>query len=107
MVASKPPKFTKSDTEKPVQTRMIKFLKGLGCEVFHLTPGNGIPSGASDLLFFKEGFYGFLECKAHKNSTYRPGQKQFLAKMDEWSYAKAVYAENEDEIKKELETILK
>lgn len=107
MTTKKCPKLTKADTEKPLQTRMMDFLKERGCEVWKITPGNGIPSGASDILFFYEGLYGFLECKAHQDSPYRPGQKQFLAKMDAWSYAKAVYVENEAEIKRELEEMLK
>lgn len=61
-----------------------------------------------DLVFFcKDGFYGFIECKAKKTSTRRPGQPQFIAKMAEWSYGKFVHKDNLQETFKELGEMLK
>ena len=56
--------------------------------------------------FCKEGFYGFIECKKSKNAPLRPGQKEFIAKMNEWSYGRICYPENWEEAKKELKEIL-
>lgn len=101
------PKLTKSDTEAPIQKEVIKFLKKNGCFVMKLTPMPGIPAGTSDIFFCKDGFYGFIECKAKKNSKRRPGQPEFIKKMNEWSYGEFVHKDNLEEIKRELEELLK
>lgn len=106
ITTKKCPKLTKTNTEAPVQKEIIKFLKQKGCWVMKLTPMPGIPDGTADVFFCKEGFYGFLECKATAKSKRRPGQPQFVAKMDEWSYAKFVHKDNIKEIKRELEQML-
>lgn len=92
--------------ESKHQTDVINFLKGKGCFVMKITPVPGIPKGTADVFFCKEGFYGFIECKAAKDSTKQPGQEQFIKKMDGWSYGKFSYPEIWPEIKKELESIL-
>lgn len=81
-------------------------MKKKGCWVMKITPMPGIPDGTADIFFCKEGFYGWLECKATKSSRRRPGQPQFIKKMDDWSYAKFVHKDNLKEIQKELEQIL-
>lgn len=101
------PKLTKADTEAPVQKEVIKFLKEQGCWVMKITPTPGVPTGTADVFFCKEGLYGWIECKANKNSKRRPGQPQFIKKMDDWSYAKFVHKDNLAEIKKELGEMLK
>jgi len=92
-----------SDFDKIV----VKYLKSKGCLVLKLTPGvAGIPVGVSDRVFFKEGFYGFFELKKNAKAPFRPLQKEFLEKMDNWSYAKAIYPENWEETRKELDCML-
>lgn len=72
-----------------------------------MTPGPGIPDATPDLLFLKDGFWGMLECKKSKTSSFRPGQKEAITKYDEMSWCKAIYPENADEVKSELMEILK
>lgn len=96
-------KLKESDCDK----EFVKFLRSKGCFVMKLTPGvAGIPVGVSDRVFFKEGFYGFAEIKKSKTAPFRPLQQEFLAKMNEWSWAKAVYPENRLEIQAELSLML-
>lgn len=92
--------------EVSVQQKIIKYLKSKGCYVIKTHPGFGTPSGAPDVLFFKEGFYGAIECKASRTSKWQPLQKETLAKFDAWSYGRALYPENYDKIVAELETML-
>jgi Holliday junction resolvase len=92
--------------EKKLQTEVIKYLKHKGCYVAKMQPGPGVPIGTSDIFFCLEGFYGWLECKASKTAKFQPLQPEFLSKMDGWSWAKAVYPENWDKIKSELEVLL-
>ena len=92
--------------EKTLQTNIIKYLKSKKCFVMKLTVVPGVPTGTSDVFFCLEGFYGFIEVKASKTAPFRPLQPEFISKMNEWSWAKAVYPENWSRIKDELDTIL-
>lgn len=91
--------------ETDLQTKIIKWLRGKGCFVMKCS-GPGTPTGTSDIFFCTEGFYGFIEVKKSAKAPFQPLQPEFLAKMAEWSWAKAVYPENWLEIKVELEFML-
>ena len=93
--------------EGKFQKTVIKWLKSKGCVVLKYEQNATTRAGVADVAFFHEGFYGFLECKKAKTSPLRPGQKQFIQKMDDWSYGKIVYPENWDIIKKELGEMLR
>ena len=93
--------------ESIFQTKIIRYLKSRGCYVIKNSAVVGVPVGCPDVVFFKEGYYGFLEVKASKRSKFQPLQKETLKKLDDWSYARAVYPENWDEIHAELEDMLK
>lgn len=71
-----------------------------------IQPQAGIPSGTADIFFCKEGFYGWLELKASKTSKFQPLQKEFIAKMDEWSWARACWPDNWEEVRRELDEII-
>ena len=92
--------------EKKLQTEIAKWLRSKGCFVMVIQPQAGIPSGTADVFFCKEGFYGWLEVKASATSPFQPLQKEFIAKMDAWSYGRVVYPENWPKIQQELEEIL-
>lgn len=70
-------------------------------------PGPGTPVGVADVFFCKEGFYGWIEVKASKTAKFQPLQREFLVKMDNWSWAKAVYPANWEEVKAELDYSLR
>lgn len=92
--------------EKDFQAKVIRWLKSKGCVVLKYQQNATTRVGVADVFFCKEGFYGFLECKKSKNAPLRPGQKQFIDKMNEWSYGAIIYPENFEKIKKELGEIL-
>lgn len=107
MTSSRPPKIIKTDIEGNLKKNIVKFLKSKGCKV-RINKQDATTSAAfPDLTFFLEGFYGMIETKAHKNSPWRPGQKEAIEFWDNWSWARGVYLENWEEVKKELEEILK
>lgn len=93
--------------EQSVQSKLIRYLKSKGCYVVKTQAGPGVPTGCPDILFFLDGFWGAAEMKASKRSKFQPGQKETIAKLDEWSWCKAVYPENLKEIEEELDEILK
>lgn len=106
-MVTKCPKLIKSDSEGNFQKKVIKWLRDQGCWVMKITPMAGVPTGASDLFFCKDGFYGFLECKKSKIAKRQPGQEAFVKKMNEWSYAKMIWPANWEETKAELGEMLK
>lgn len=92
-------------TESQFQAIVIKWLRAKGfwamkCQV---PPA---PTGTADVFFCYEGFYGWLECKKCKTSKFQPLQKEFIAKMDDWSYARVAYPANWEEIKADIERML-
>ena len=93
--------------ESVLQGKVIKWLKERGCYVIKNSAVSGVPTGCPDVVFFKERFYGFIEVKSSKGARFQPLQKETLAKLDAWSWAKVVYPENWEETQKELALILK
>ena len=92
--------------ESIFQGKVIRWLKDQGAYVIKNTANPGVPMGCPDLVFFKEGFYGFLEVKPSKSARFQVLQKETIHKLDQWSYAKVVYPENWIEIQNELVVLL-
>lgn len=93
-------------SESAFEKKVTKFLKSKGCDVFKMRIAPGVAEGTPDRLFLKEGFWGFLEVKASKDAPFRPLQPEKIKKYNDWSYARATYPENWEEVKAELEGIL-
>lgn len=93
--------------EKDFQAKVIKWLKSQGCIAIKYQQNATTKASFPDILFLKEGFWGAIECKKSKTSKFRPGQKEMVAKLDEWSWAKAVYPENWAEVQAELKEMLR
>lgn len=92
--------------ESKFQTKVSKWLRERGCLVLKYQQNATTRQSVADLFFCKEGFYGFIECKRSKSAPLRPGQKEFINKMNDWSWAKICYPENWEETKKELGVML-
>ena len=92
--------------ESVFQSIVIKWLKQQGCYVIKNSANPGVPAGCPDVVFFKGTFYGFLEVKPSKTAKFRPLQKETLAKLDDWSYAQAVYPENFPAIQAQILALL-
>lgn len=93
--------------EGKFQAEVIKWLRSKGAFVLKYQQNATTRQGVADVFFCKEGFYGWLECKRSKNAPLRPGQKQFINKMNEWSYGKIIYPENWRETKEEIKEVLR
>lgn len=93
--------------ESDFQAKIIKWLKSKGCIALKYQQNATTQAGIADIMFFKEGFYGFIEVKKAKNAAIRPGQREFIEKINNWSWGKIVWPEIWDETKKELEELLK
>lgn len=93
--------------EQDLQSKIIKWLKSQGCYVIKNNAQPGVPLGCPDVVFFKEGFYGFIEVKPSKTAKFQPLQKETVAKLDDWSWARIVYPEIWETTQKELVLLLK
>jgi len=93
--------------ESTFQSKIVRWLKSKGCFVITITVGPGVPIGTPDIVFFKEGFYGFIEVKPHKKAKFQPLQKETVAKLNDWSWAIVAYPEDWAETQKELASLLR
>lgn len=94
-------------SESSLQAKLIRYLKAKGCYVIKTTPGNGTPVGCPDIFFFCDGFWGAIEAKASRGAKFQPLQKVTIEKLDKMSWCRVVYPENYQEIRAELELLLR
>lgn len=92
--------------ESDFQAKVIKWLRSKGCIVYKMQQNATTRIATPDILALKEGLWLAIECKASKRSKFQPGQKEMVAKLNEWSYAYIAWPENWPEIQKELSVIL-
>lgn len=93
--------------ESSFQTKVAKWLRSKGCKVIKYNQNATTRAGIPDLMFFKAGFWGWLEVKKAKNAPKRPGQELNVKWANENSYGRFCYPENFDEIKAELGEMLR
>ena len=92
--------------EATLQTKIIKYLKAKGAYVIK-TGGLGTPDGCPDVIGLLDGGgWVALEVKASKTAKFQPLQKATIEKLDKMFYSRAVWPENWDDIKKELERVI-
>jgi Holliday junction resolvase len=94
--------------EAKLQLEIRKYLKSKGCYVLKTRPDarGSSPTGCPDIIFLKEGFWGALEVKASAKAKWQPLQKETVAKLDDWSWARRVDPDNWTQIRSELDSIL-
>ena len=92
--------------ESDLQAKIIKWLRSKGCIVYKMQQNATTRIATPDVLFLKEGFWGAIECKASARAKFQPGQKEMVAKLNDWSYAVVAYPTNWADIQKELSVIL-
>jgi len=94
-------------SESSFQKKIATWLRQKGCYVLTTTVNAGIPVGCPDIIaLIPGGGWLALEVKKDAKSRFQPLQKETIAKLDGMYYSKAVYPENWDEIKLELEQIV-
>lgn len=93
--------------ESKLQSDFLKDLRKLGYRCYKQQMNATTRAGTPDAFIFKEGFWGWIEFKAHKNSKARPGQKENVAWANENSWGSFVYEENRAEVLKYLKEMAK
>lgn len=93
--------------EKALQGKVIRWLKAKGCYVIKTQAAPGTPAGCPDVIaLFPGGGWAGLEIKGSNTSKFQPLQKDTIKKLDEMYFSRAVYPENWDNVKAELNIIL-
>ena len=90
--------------ENEFQTRLIKKLKTRfpGCVVLKNDPTyiQGIP----DLIVLHKGKWAALECKRSENASRQPNQEYYVGMMNDMSFARFIFPENEEEVLDEIQS---
>ena len=93
--------------ESQFQSKLIKKLKKIfpGCLVMKTDPTyiQGLP----DLLILFNDRWAVLECKKIGTASHRPNQDYYVDRMNEMSFARFIYPENEEEILHDLQQAFK
>lgn len=86
------------------QEKFIKSLKERfpGCVV--MKNDSSYIQGIPDLTVFYKGKWAAFECKRSEKAPHRPNQDYYISMLDEMSFARFVWPENEKEILDELQS---
>lgn len=86
------------------QEKLIKSLKERfpGCVV--MKNDSSYIQGIPDLTVFYKDKWAALECKRSEKAPHRPNQDYYISMLDEMSFARFVWPENEKEILDELQS---
>ena len=88
--------------ENKFQANLIKKIKKLypNCVVMKNDPTyiQGVP----DLLVLEKDKWASLECKKRENARHQPNQDYYVGNMNDMSFSRFIYPENEDEVLDEL-----
>lgn len=89
--------------ETKFQNKLIDILKDRfdGCIVLKNDPNyiQGIP----DLLVLYNDKWAALECKRSRNASHQPNQDYYVDTMNNMSFAKFIFPENQEEVLNELQ----
>lgn len=92
--------------ESKFKARLRRRIEDMlpGCMILHLDPNEvqGIP----DLLILYEDKWAALEGKRSESAPHRPNQDYYVTRMDEMSFARFIFPENEEEVLYELQQTL-
>lgn len=89
--------------ESEFQAKLINKLKTLfeGCIVLKNDPG--YLQGICDLTILFGKKWATLECKDSVDAPHQPNQDYYVTKMDNMSFSRFIYPENEQEVLDELQ----
>lgn len=93
--------------ESQFQSKLIKKLKKIfpGCLV--MKTDSTYIQGLPDLLILFNDRWAVLECKKSGTASHRPNQDYYVDRMNEMSFARFIYPENEEEILHDLQQAFK
>lgn len=94
-----------SKLERDFQSKLITELKEEfeGCMVMKLD--SSYIQGVPDLLVLYNDKWAVLEVKRSSNAKHRPNQDYYVRRMNEMSFSRFIYPENQEEVLDELRQV--
>ena len=94
-----------SKLERDFQSKLITELKEEfeGCIVMKLD--SSYIQGVPDLLVLYNDKWAVLEVKRSSNAKHRPNQDYYVRRMNEMSFSRFIYPENQEEVFDELRQV--
>lgn len=89
--------------ENKFQANLIKKLKRLYPGCFIMKNDSSYMQGVPDLLVLNGDKWATLECKKSANARHQPNQDYYVGKMNEMSFSRFIFPENEDEVLDDLQ----
>lgn len=95
-----------SDFKKKFCARLKKEVKPKPLAIIQYKQDSTTLSGFPDTIIFLEALTVFIEFKKSKTARFRPGQKEWIQKLnDNGHFAFVCYPENADEVLEEIKKI--
>lgn len=88
--------------ENKFQANLIKKIKGLYPDCVIMKNDSSYIQGIPDLLVLEKDKWASLECKKSANARHQPNQDYYVGKMDDMSFSRFIFPENEKEVLEEL-----
>ena len=88
--------------ENKFQANLIKKLKKLYPDCFIMKNDSSYMQGVPDLLVLNKDKWATLECKKSANARHQPNQDYYVGKMNEMSFSRFIFPENEQEVLDDL-----
>ena len=88
--------------ENKFQANLIKKIKTLYPDCFVMKNDSSYMQGVPDLLILYKDKWATLECKKSANARHQPNQDYYVGKMNEMSFSRFIFPENEEEVLNEL-----
>lgn len=88
--------------ENKFQANLIKKIKNLYPNCVIMKNDSSYIQGIPDLLVLEKNKWASLECKKSANARHQPNQDYYVGKMDDMSFSRFIFPENEKEVLEEL-----
>ena len=93
--------------ESEFQSKLIGEIKQRYPGAVVLKNDAGYKKGFPDLTILYKKHWAVLETKKEKKSSHRPGQDNYVAKLNEMSFSRFINPENKEEVLNEMDTAFK
>lgn len=88
--------------ENKFQANLIKKIKKLFPDCIVMKNDSSYIQGIPDLLVLYKDKWASLECKKSANARHQPNQDYYVGQMNDMSFSRFIYPENEQEVLDEL-----
>lgn len=88
--------------ESQFQANLIKKIKRVYPNCFVMKNDSSYMQGVPDLLILNGSKWATLECKKSANARHQPNQDYYVGKMNDMSFSRFIFPENENEVLDDL-----